>query len=64
MEENELLIQEIERVLEHAHKVATQLGRGTGGRENSLCITQLQQAGHWALETRWQLTTKQPRSSN
>lgn len=55
MEQNEQLIQDIEKLLEEARKLADYLGRGKGGRENALVITKLQEAQHWAIETRWQV---------
>lgn len=56
MEQNEQLIQNIEKLLEEARKLADTLGRGKGGRETALVITKLQEAQHWAIETRWQVT--------
>ncbi|HEX9502860.1 MAG TPA: hypothetical protein VF974_00875 [Patescibacteria group bacterium] len=54
--DNEALIQQINVAIEASRKLSNDLNRGPGGRENSLVTTQLQQAFHWALETRWQLT--------
>lgn len=55
MEQNEQLIREIEQCLKNARKLAEIIARGKGGRETALVITKLQEAQHWAFETRWQL---------
>lgn len=56
--DNEQLMQNINKVIEDTRALSNALNRGPGGRENSLVITQLQQAFHWSLETRWQLVGK------
>lgn len=52
MQDNEALIQQIKATIEASKKLATKLNRGPGGRENALVTTKLQEALHWALETR------------
>jgi hypothetical protein len=64
VELNEQLIQQINAVIETSKKVSSSLNRGPGGRENALVTTKLQEAFHWALETRWQLTGIDPTSTN
>lgn len=33
-------------------KLADQIARGTGGREVALALTNLEQAGHWAVDAK------------
>lgn len=41
---------DIQQAIERGKFLATIIARGTSGREVALCITQLQQAGHWLTE--------------
>lgn len=41
-------------------KLSARIARGTGGREVSLAITNLQQVGHWLMEAINEMTPKEP----
>lgn len=62
--QNEQLIAQINAVFASSKELGAAINRGTGGRENSLVTTQLQQAFHWALETRWMLSEVKPDGSS
>jgi len=47
MEQVDALKTEITAWIARTREVANLVGRGTGGREMSLALTKLQEAGHW-----------------
>lgn len=50
---------DIQLAIEKGRFLNTIIARGTGGREVALCITQLQQAGHWLTEGQELITEEQ-----
>jgi hypothetical protein len=52
LRDNEHLIQAINALIDGSRKLSNDLNRGPGGRENALVTTKLQEALHWALETK------------